>query len=137
MTLMLVATGLSVACSAADRASSTAVLRSPASVCDSLDLQVRGGEVLPLTWDACIVALRASMAMAADSSTLEVLRARPMSPSLAELQWLSESEVGSATQMRFLSVLLRLPRAAHDVEVRFDTSGAVTYVSAVHKPLQR
>ncbi len=60
-----------------------------------------------------------------------------MSPSAAELQWLSESELGSTTEIRFLSVLLRLPRAAHDVEVRFDTTGAVTYVSAVHKPLHR
>lgn len=140
VTLLLVATGLSVACNAADRdpdASDATVEQSPASVCDSLGLQVRGGEVLPPRWDACIVALRAYMAMVADSSTLEVLRARPRSPTIAELQWLSESELGSTTQMRCLSVLLRLPRAAHDVEVRFDTSGAVSYVSAVHKPLQR
>lgn len=140
VTLLLAATGLSVACGAADRdrgASDAAVAERTASACDSLGLQVRGGQVLPPTWDACVVALRASMAMVADSSTLEVLRARPMSPSAAEIQWLSESELGSTTEMRFLSVMLRLPRAAHDVEVRFDTTGAVTYVSAVHKPLQR
>ncbi len=140
VTLLLAATGLSIACGAADRnrgASDAAVAGGTASACDSLGLQVSGAEVLPRTWDACVVVLRASMAMVADSSTLEVLRARPMSPSVAELQWLSESEFGATTKTRFLSVLLRLPRAAHDVEVRFDTTGAITYVSAVHKPLQR
>lgn len=140
VTLLLAASGLTVACGAADHdrgASDEAVAEGTSSVCDSLGLQVRGGEVLPPTWDACVVALRASMAMIADSSTLEVLRARPMSPSVAELQWLSESEIGSTAEIRFLSVLLRLPRAGHDVEVRFDTTGAATYVSAVHKPLQR
>lgn len=108
-----------------------------ASVCESLDLTVRAVSALPPTWDACSIALRATMAMVADSSTMLVLQGRPMAPNAVDIQWLSESELGSATEKQFLSALLRLPRAMHDVEVRFDSSGSVTYISAVHKPLQR
>lgn len=137
---LLAVMGLSVACGAGDRGEDfdrTVAAESTAGVCDSLGLQVSGGHVLPPSWNSCVVALRASMAMLADASTLEALEDQPMAPTAAELQWLSESELGSAAQIRFLSVLLRLPGTAHDVEVRFDSIGAVTYVSAVHKPLQR
>jgi hypothetical protein len=138
--LLIAALGLAVACSERDRGADPgeAMITGHASrVCEALGLRLIGGEALPPTWDACTVALRASMAMAADTATLLALGARPMAPAEAELQWLTESELGSTAETRFLSVLLRLPRAAHDVEVRFDTTGAVTYVSAVHKPLQR
>jgi hypothetical protein len=131
---------LSSACKPQSGTADTAAANSDeltASVCKSLDLTVRAESALPPTWDACTIALRATMVMVADSSTLLVLRGRPMAPNAVDLQWFSESELGSATEKRFLSALLRLPRATHDVEVRFDSSGSVTYISAVHKPLQR
>lgn len=107
------------------------------SLCSELGMTVSARAALPPGWNACTLALRASFAMIGDTATLQVLGSRPLVPSGAEIQELAEKELGATEVTRLTSVILRLPSASHDVEVRFSDSGAVTYVSAIHKPLQR
>lgn len=107
------------------------------SECETLGLSVSATLSMPEGWDACTLALRAAWAMIGDTTALRALGPRSLVPSGAELQWLSEKEFGATGETRFLSVMLRLPGASHDVEVRFSDAGVVTSVSAVHKPLQR
>lgn len=109
----------------------------PRSLCESLGLNISVRSALPDESAACTFALRAVFAMMGDTVTLRVLGERSLIPTGAELQRLAEKEMGAAVESKFLSVMLRLPNASHDVEVRFSESGAVTYISAVHKPLQQ
>ncbi len=112
-------------------------LRRTSSLCTELGMTVSVRAALPPGWNACTLALRASFAMMGDTSTLQVLGSRPLAPSGAEIQELAEKELGATEVTKFTSVILRLPSASHDVEVRFSDAGAITYVSAIHKPLQR
>ena len=107
------------------------------SLCTELGMTVSARAELPPGWNACTLALRASFAMLRDTVTLQVLGARPLAPSGAEIQELAEKEFGARAVAKFTSVILRLPSASHDVEVRFSDAGAVTDVTAIHKPLQR
>jgi hypothetical protein len=107
------------------------------SLCAELGMTVSARAALPPSWNACTLALRATFAMIGDTATLQVLASRPLVPRAAEIQELAEKEFGATAVTKFTSVILRLPSASHDVEVRFSEAGAVTSVSAIHKPLQR
>lgn len=63
--------------------------------------------------------------------------AEPMQRTISLCTELADTELGETEITKFTSVILRLPSASHDVEVRFSDSGAVTCASAIHKPLQR
>ncbi len=121
-------------------ADSTAVigdsLQGVRSVCEELGFAISGRASISAETEGCTMALRAFFALASDTATLAVLGPQSLSVSYAEIDELREQVLGSSEIRRVTSVTLRLPKASHDVLVRFGTEGNVIYVSTVHKPLQ-
>jgi hypothetical protein len=106
------------------------------SLCAELGLAISGRASISPETEGCTIALRAFFALASDTATLAVLGPQSLSVSNAEIDELREQDLGSSEIRRVTSVTLRLPKASHDVQVRFGAAGNVLYVSTVHKPIQ-